>query len=105
MIKEKGISLEVVFVELSEDINNYGKDWVALIVWKDNNIIDGIIYLSSTETNSIKNCNKIKHIRVVTISEMDEEIYKDDEQELIIDWISLLCNHSHILENWIGTSY
>ena len=56
-----------------------------MIVWKDNNIIDGIIYLSSTETNSIKNCNKIKHIRVVTISEMDEEIYKDDEQELIID--------------------
>ena len=68
-------------------------------------IIDGINYLSSTETNNIKNYNKIKHIRELTISEIHEEIYEDNEQELIIDWIIPRYKHSHNLDNWIGTSY
>ena len=72
---------------------------------KVTNFLDGINYLSFTETNSIKNYNKIKHIRELSISEMDGEIYKDDEQELIIDWILLHYKNSHILENWIGSPY
>ena len=95
----------MVFVELSEDINNYGKDWVALIAWKSNKFIDEINYLSFTETKSIKKYNKIKHIRELSICEIYGKIYKGDDQELIIDWILLHYKNAHILDNWIGTSY
>ena len=56
-----------------------------MIIWKGNKFIDGINYLSFTETKSIKNYNKIKHIRELSISEIYGKIYKGDDQELIID--------------------
>ena len=65
--------------------------------------IDNINYISSTQASSIKNYNGVKHIRELCVNWVSEAIDENDEQNLIIDILSIQYNDLHILENWIGT--